>query len=119
MCLFLAAPWVGLQCVMVAFPDHTHLLFKIVELRHKMYVYTFFPLQFIVSIVDQACRISRYGSRVGLIEFSESKKTHVEFKFGQLNSKRLVHRGIDRVGYDRGKMSVSCMLSVACETRDI
>ena len=79
----------------------------------------FFSLQFIVSIVDQACRISRYGSRVGLIEFSESKKTHVEFKFGQLNSKRLVHRGIDRVGYDRGKMSVSCMLSVACETRDI
>ena len=73
----------------------------------KMYVYTLFPLQFIVTIVDQACRISRYGSRVGLIEFSESKKTHVEFKFGQLNSKRLVHRGIDRVGYDRGKISVT------------
>ena len=39
-----------------------------------------------------------------MIEFSESKKTHVEFKFGQLNSKRSVHRGIDRVGYDRGKI---------------
>ena len=25
--LFLTAPWVGLQCVIVAFPDHTHLLF--------------------------------------------------------------------------------------------
>ena len=24
--LFLAAPWVGLQCVIVVFPDHTHLL---------------------------------------------------------------------------------------------
>ena len=26
--LFLMVPWVGLQCVMVVFPDHTHLLFN-------------------------------------------------------------------------------------------
>ena len=26
--LFLAVPWVGLQCVIVVFPDHTHLLFR-------------------------------------------------------------------------------------------
>ena len=25
MWLFLAVPWVGLQCVIVVFPDHTHL----------------------------------------------------------------------------------------------
>ena len=25
--LFLAVPWVGLRCVIVVFPDHTHLLF--------------------------------------------------------------------------------------------
>ena len=25
--LFLMVPWVGLQCVIVVFPDHTHLLF--------------------------------------------------------------------------------------------
>ena len=25
--LFLEVPWVGLQCVIVVFPDHTHLLF--------------------------------------------------------------------------------------------
>ena len=25
--LFLAVPWVGLQCVIVVFPDHTHLHF--------------------------------------------------------------------------------------------
>ena len=25
--LFLAVPWVGLQCVIVVFPDHTHPLF--------------------------------------------------------------------------------------------
>ena len=24
---FIAVPWVGLQCVIVVFPDHTHLLF--------------------------------------------------------------------------------------------
>ena len=24
--LFLTVPWVGLQCVIVVFPDHTHLL---------------------------------------------------------------------------------------------
>ena len=27
LCLFLAVPWVCLQCVIVVFPDHTHLLF--------------------------------------------------------------------------------------------
>ena len=26
--LFLAVPWVDLQCVIVVFPDHTHLLFS-------------------------------------------------------------------------------------------
>ena len=25
--LFLTVPWAGLQCVIVVFPDHTHLLF--------------------------------------------------------------------------------------------
>ena len=25
--LFLTVPWVGLQCVIVVFPDHTHILF--------------------------------------------------------------------------------------------
>ena len=27
LCLFLTVPWAGLQCVIVVFPDHTHLLF--------------------------------------------------------------------------------------------
>ena len=27
LCLFLAVPWVGLWCVIVVFPVHTHLLF--------------------------------------------------------------------------------------------
>ena len=28
--LFLTVPWVGLQCVIVVFPDHTHLLYETV-----------------------------------------------------------------------------------------
>ena len=27
--LFLTVPWVGLQCVIVVFPDHAHLLFEL------------------------------------------------------------------------------------------
>ena len=27
--LFLTVPWVGLHCVIVVFPDHTHLLFDV------------------------------------------------------------------------------------------
>ena len=27
--LFLMVPWVGLQCVIVVFPDHSHMLFYI------------------------------------------------------------------------------------------
>ena len=30
MCLFLAVTWVGLQCVIVLFPDHAHLLLEAV-----------------------------------------------------------------------------------------
>ena len=26
LCLFLTVPWIGLWCVIVVFPDHTHLL---------------------------------------------------------------------------------------------
>ena len=38
MCLFLTVPWVSLQCVIVAFPGHTHLLLFIylVKFRCKM-----------------------------------------------------------------------------------
>ena len=32
MWLFLKMPWVGLQFVIVIFPDHTHLLFAITKL---------------------------------------------------------------------------------------
>ena len=33
--LFLAVPWGCLQFVIVVFPDHTHLLFLIVDLQNK------------------------------------------------------------------------------------
>ena len=29
LCFFLTVPWVGLQCVIGAFPGHTHILFVI------------------------------------------------------------------------------------------
>ena len=32
LCLFLTVPWVGLQYVIVLFPDHTHLLFMFYSL---------------------------------------------------------------------------------------
>ena len=31
LCLFLAVPWFGLQCVIEEFPDHAHLLFALVS----------------------------------------------------------------------------------------
>ena len=34
-CLFLTVLWVGLQCVNVSFPGHTHLLFK----AHAVYTH--------------------------------------------------------------------------------
>ena len=40
--LFRSVPWVGLQCVIVVFPDHTHLLFG----RHGTYIT--FNIRFVV-----------------------------------------------------------------------
>ena len=31
MWLFLMVPWVGLQCVIVVYPDHTHLLLDVIQ----------------------------------------------------------------------------------------
>ena len=33
--LFLTVPWVGLQCLIVVFPDHTHLCFFVHRMDHK------------------------------------------------------------------------------------
>ena len=35
--LFLAVPWVGLQCVIVVFPDHIHLLFALIHIDRKCF----------------------------------------------------------------------------------
>ena len=34
--LFLVVPWVGLQYVIVVFPDHTHLLFKCLSMKENV-----------------------------------------------------------------------------------
>ena len=33
--LFLMVPWVGLQCVIMVFPDHIHMLFFIIQARSQ------------------------------------------------------------------------------------
>ena len=39
LCNFLTVPWVGLQCVIVAFPCHTHLLCDSIKLRYSFNFY--------------------------------------------------------------------------------
>ena len=34
--LFLAVPWIGLRCVIVVFPDHTHLPFLAVRMIYDI-----------------------------------------------------------------------------------
>ena len=34
--LFVRVPWVGLQCVIVVFSDHTHLLFVTIEIQAQI-----------------------------------------------------------------------------------
>ena len=38
MWLFLSVPWVGLQCVIVVFPDHTHLLFNFTQFSNFFFL---------------------------------------------------------------------------------
>ena len=45
--LFLTVPWVGLQCVIVVFPDHTHLFFYTIFKRG----YTMYNLKQVICIV--------------------------------------------------------------------
>ena len=48
--LFLMAPWVGLHCVIVVFPHHTHSLFGIEILQP---ITTFFFINYLLfSIID-------------------------------------------------------------------
>ena len=45
LCLFLTMPWVGLQCVIVAFPGHTHFLgSKVVVLLLLIHCLVLLPL---------------------------------------------------------------------------
>ena len=55
-----------------------------------------------MDYVDYRCSISKYGSQVGLIEFSSPSQTHVEFSLGDNKSRWSVNNAIDRVGYDSG-----------------
>ena len=56
--LFLTAPPVGLKCVILVFPDHSHLLFYSLKYCEPAYTYFAFCLSLFVSIADDVniCR---------------------------------------------------------------
>ena len=37
MCLYLRVPWVGLQCVILAFPDHTHFFVMHLDANNRLF----------------------------------------------------------------------------------
>ena len=76
--LFLTVPWVGMQCVIVVFPDHTHLLFDNLNLLPPKPKFTFkqlkkgvqeFHRKFMLTPADKAAYNAvkekcRCGSRI-------------------------------------------------------
>ena len=72
--------------------------------------------QTLVDYVDYRCQISRYGSQVGVIEFSTPHQTHAEFSLGDHTSHSAVDRAIDRVGYDSGM--IFSVLGICCIQMD-
>ena len=54
LCLFLAVPWVGLRCLIEAFPGHTHLLFE--QLFTSIYQYpTTWTALFHTDLINVFC----------------------------------------------------------------
>ena len=69
--LFLTVPWVGLRCVVVVFPDHTHLLFKVskgAKIRNREV--SPFPAG------DHKAQINRRAQRQSKHKTSKKKKIH-------------------------------------------
>ena len=56
--LFLAVPWACLQCVIVVFPDHTHLLFLSAKAKIKYRLGPFFSNKVLSKIKKQTCNRS-------------------------------------------------------------
>ena len=70
--LFLTVPWVGLQCAIVVFPDHTHFLFK-----------RFLPSTF--ENVTHHFRLKLYAANIILtcmFRLLDETLTFCEIKFG-------------------------------------
>ena len=55
--VFLKVPCVGLQCVIVVFPDHTHLLTLFIYLFIYLSVYFLFIRSFICCLGLSCCRV--------------------------------------------------------------
>ena len=57
MWLFLTVPWVGLQCVIVVFPDHNHLHFPTDRFKAVVLWLLIHCLMFIQSFVGVLCLV--------------------------------------------------------------
>ena len=62
--LFLTVPWVGLQCVLVVFPDHTHLRFSVsnVLINKKLAVRLLYD-----TFLEPFCTYTIYTASIVLI----------------------------------------------------
>ena len=61
--LFLKVPWVGLQCVIVVFPDHTHLLLSVAaENKANSFIFLLqyhYTLHFLQFELNSICIITK------------------------------------------------------------
>ncbi|XP_013401015.1 uncharacterized protein LOC106166899 [Lingula anatina] len=57
----------------------------------------------IVDYIHGKSPIGKYGSRVGLIQYSTKSKTHVEFSFGDYNTVSAIKNRISQVKFDNGR----------------
>ena len=58
LCLFLMVPWVGLQSLMVSFPDHTHLFLENIAKINKKAQVTWNPFTFYFPFLQVQCIVS-------------------------------------------------------------
>ena len=52
LCLFLTVQGVFLQCVIVAFPGHTHIVFMLISGDIKIQLYLFIAISILIKMID-------------------------------------------------------------------
>ncbi|XP_013421501.1 uncharacterized protein LOC106181593 isoform X3 [Lingula anatina] len=71
----------------------------------------------IVDYIHGKSPIGKYGSRVGLIQYSTKSKTHVEFSFGDYNTVSAIKNRISQVKFDNGV--TVCVVGVGNSVNDV